>query len=427
MNDTPLRDRRLPLVLVLGVAVFVGSWFVIHHLFYALDHLRDTVEYARDAHGILVQGKVPYRDFPFEYPPLALPVFLLPSLIAGRHFTGYQELFELMMAAFGIVILVSVAVTLAAQRIGTRRLLGAVAFVAVAPVLLGAVLLSRYDLLPAALVSAALAAIVLDHRRTGFVLLALGTAAKAYPVVLVPIVAYYVWRRHGARKVVVCVALYFAVLLACFAPFFALAPAGVWAAVHGQASRPPQLESLASAVFLAAHQLAGIHVTLYFTHKSDNIDGHPAMWLAQMMSVTQLFALLFVWISHARGPATVQRLLTASAAAVAAFIVFDRVLSPQYLIWLAGLVAVLPGRRGLIAIWLLAIAMWMTQIWYPLDFKELKALAPIESWAVVGRDLLLLALFGLLALGDVPFARIARLSGAGRGFGSRPLKGPVAP
>jgi hypothetical protein len=102
--------------------------------------------------------------------------------------------------------------------------------------------------------------------------------------------------------------------------------------------------------------------------------------------------------------------LTASAAAVCAFIVFDRVLSPQYLIWLAPLVAVLPGRRGLAAVALLACAMSMTQIYYPLHFDPLKTFEPLESWAVVGRDLVLCALFATLAWPDRGFTWPERLA-----------------
>ena len=78
-------------------------------------------------------------------------------------------------------------------------------------------------------------------------------------------------------------------------------------------------------------------------------------------------------------------------------------------IWLAPLVAVVPGRRGIVVMAMLALAMCMTQIWYPLGFEQLKELRPLESWAVVGRNLVLLALFVTLALADVPVLRIVQL------------------
>ena len=107
-----------------------------------------------------------------------------------------------------------------------------------------------------------------------------------------------------------------------------------------------------------------------------------------------------MWALYALGPATRERLLTATAAAVCAFIVFDRVLSPQYLIWLAPLVAMINGRRGLAAMALLACAMAMTQIYYPLHFAPLKSFEALESWTVIGRDLLLVTLFATLAWPD---------------------------
>ena len=45
---------------------------------------------------------MPYRDFSVEYPPLSLPVFVLPRLLAGHSFSGYMTVFELMMAACGV-------------------------------------------------------------------------------------------------------------------------------------------------------------------------------------------------------------------------------------------------------------------------------------------------------------------------------------
>jgi uncharacterized membrane protein len=397
--------RRTWLAVALGAGGFVLSWYVIHHGWYALNKQWDTVEYAKYAHNVLDRGLVPYRDFSVEYPPLALPAFVFPSLFAGKSFSAYMEIFGLGMAICGVLAVGFVALVLAAQRVSTRRLIAGVALVALSPLLLGAVFLSRYDLFPAMLAIASLAAIFFGWERTGFALLALGAAAKAYPAVIVPIAAVYVWRNSGARKAIGCVAIFAVIVLVCFLPFLVVAPHGVWWAIHGQASRPPEIESLGAAVFLAAHQLIGTHLTYYFTHSSDNLNGHAALQFASVMSVLQIAAPLLVLFLFARGPATKDRLLTAAAAAVSAFIVFDRVLSPQYLIWLAPLVALVPGRRGIAAIAMVACAMCMTQIWYPLHVTPLKHFQPLESWAVIGRNLVLLALFAALAWPDVPLRR----------------------
>jgi hypothetical protein len=410
-------DRQRTVVAVGTAAVgFLVAWYLIHHGWYRLDRQWDTHEYAKYARDIVVRGLVPYRGFSVEYPPLALPIFVIPRLLAGNSFSGYMEVFGLMMGVCGVISAGLAALVLAAQRVDTRHLICGVALLSLSPLLLGAVLLSRYDLFPTMLTIGALTAMYFDRKRTGFALLGLGTAAKAFPVVIVPIAVVYVWRRDGRRAALICLAVFAAVVLVCFVPFLLISPSGLWWAIHGQENRPLQLESVGAALFLAAHQVFGLHLSYYFTHSSDNLDGHPALAFAGVMSVLQLVSLLVVWALYALGSATRERLLTASAAAVCAFIVFDRVLSPQYLIWLVPLVATVSGRRGLVALALLGCAMTMTQVYYPLHFDPLRTFAPLQSRAVVARDLLLVTLFVALAWpdptvairrGSLPWRRLA--------------------
>jgi hypothetical protein len=398
---------RVPTTVLLAIGGFVVSWLVIHHGWFTRGQLLDTTVYAHYAH-LMKAGRLPYRDFAEVYPPLALPVFLIPGLIAGKYWGGYNQVFQLGMLACGLFAVGLAAFVLARQKISAKRLAAAVALGALTPLLMGSVILSRYDLWPAALTIAAVVAIYYGRHRTGFVLLGLGFAAKAFPIVILPIAMIYVWRTESRRKALICLAAFVAVVVVCFLPFVILSPHGVWASIQGQTGRPLQIESLGAAIWLAAHQLLGTHLSLYFTHGSDNLNGHPAMQFATAMGVIQALAVLGVWVVFAAGRATRERLLVAAAAAVCAFVVFDVVLSPQYLIWLAPLVMLVPGRRGLVAIGLLALSMGLTQIWFPLHFDQLKLFHPLQSWAVIGRDLVLVALFGTLAWPDVPLRGPAR-------------------
>jgi hypothetical protein len=120
------------------------------------------------------------------------------------------------------------------------------------------------------------------------------------------------------------------------------------------------------------------------------------------LSVLQLAALVGTWILFARGPATRERLLLASAAALVAFVALGKVLSPQFLIWLIPVVPLVYGRRGLTASVLLAAALVVTQLWFPYRYWDLALhFGALESWLVLLRDLLLLALLVVLARGLV--------------------------
>jgi hypothetical protein len=83
---------------------------------------------------------------------------------------------------------------------------------------------------------------------------------------------------------------------------------------------------------------------------------------------------------------------------VCAFVALGKVLSPQYLLWLVPLVALVRGSRGLAAAALLAVSMLLTQYWFAAP--RYAAYGRDFSYAelVLLRDLLLVALLGALAL-----------------------------
>jgi hypothetical protein len=383
-----------------AVALFLVGWGVLHRGFFTHDAIVDTPVYER--YGAAIDsGQMPYRDFALEYPPGALPAFVLPALGGARGDT-FRRRFELLMAFLGEAMIISVAVALVALGADRRWFLATLGFVAAAAVALGPVVLSRFDLWPTALTAAALAALVSGRLRLGHVALGAAVAAKLYPAVLVPLTLVYVWRRAGRRDALVCAGLLIAVVAAAFVPFLAFAPHGVWDSVWNQASRPVQIESLGAAVLLVGHQLFGLGLTMDSSHGSQNLAGAAPDALAATLSALQAVALVAVWILFARGPATRDRLLLASAAALVAFVALGKVLSPQFLIWLIPVVPLIRGRRGLTASVLLAAALVVTQLWFPYRYWDLALhFGALESWLVLVRDLLLVVLFAVLAFGLV--------------------------
>jgi hypothetical protein len=82
----------------------------------------------------------------------------------------------------------------------------------------------------------------------------------------------------------------------------------------------------------------------------------------------------------------------AAAATVVAPVAFDKVLSPQYLIWLVPFVALASGAAGLIAAGLLLVSLRLTQTWYPANWRQLARFhASPWSWFLLTRDLALVA------------------------------------
>jgi len=394
----PADPRRAAVAAAVAVGIFVAAWIGLHVGFYRHSQIRDTPIYQRYGDA-MANGRVPYRDFQLEYPPAALPAFVIPSLLRSPdgNLDGYRDGFEAEMLVCGALALAFMLSILLRLGAGPVRVSAALGFAALSPLLLGSVVLSRFDLWPAALTTGALAAFVAGRQRLGAAALGLAVAAKLFPAVLAPLAVAWVWKRRGRREALVCSGVFAGVLAVCFVPFLILSAHGVWHSVTTQTSRPLQLESLAAGVLLVAHAVGGLGITMVSSHGSQNLDGGGPDALAAIQTALQAGALILVWVWFARGPAHRERFVQASAAAVCAFVAFGKVLSPQFLVWLVPLVPLVRGRRGVGAGVLLGLALVLTQLWFPFRYWDLALhFQTFASWLVLVRDLVLVALFAVL-------------------------------
>ncbi len=356
---------------VAAAALFLACWGLVHRWFWAHGQLVDWPTYRNYGDAILHHGRVPYRDFAVEYPPGSLPPF-----VAAAPFGDYAAAFAWVMAVCGVALVLVVA-----------RIRPAAAFyVALAPVLAGSLILSRFDLWPALLATAAVGALLDERHRLGWALLGAAVAAKLWPLVIVPLALVWSIRRGRGWAALAGAA----VVAVAFVPFVALAPHGVWASLHGQASRPLQIESLGAALFTTFG-----HPLVISSHGSQNVAGHGVV--AAVFTFAQIAVLLALWIAFARGPATRRRFLRYTAASVCAFIAFGKVLSPQFLLWLIPLVPLVRGRRGVAATVLLTVALVLTQVWFPLRYWAYVGSFHLAG-VVLARDLLLVVLIAVLVL-----------------------------
>jgi hypothetical protein len=383
------------LVTAAAMLVFVGSWLLLHRGFYARGQIVDTPIY-QNYGELMVDGKIPYRDFALEYPPGALVAFVLPSLGAShRSAADYRHRFEVLMVLCGCAAIVAMALALGGLGVGTRAMAASLGFAALTPLLLGPVIQTRFDLLPAALAVAGVAAFVRDRPRFGFAFLGVGAAVKFFPAVILPLALAYVWRRRGRGEALVGALVFAAILAAALVPFALNAAArhGLHETVRGQLERPLQIESLGAAALVAAHDLWGVGVRLEYSHGSQNLAGATPHAFATALSALQALALVAIWAWFALRRRSGAELVAASAGAVAAFVAFGKVLSPQFLVWLVPLVPLVRGRRGVVASAILAAALVLTQLWFPRHYWAYSlGFAGRETALVVARDLLLVVL-----------------------------------
>jgi hypothetical protein len=322
------------------------------------DSLSDLVLYERYA-DLLWDGRLPYRDFVFEYPPLAIA-----PIAAG----GSELLFGLLMGAAMLV------VQHEAGRLGGPR--AAWALVAL-PLAIGALARTRFDLVPVALLMAGLS-------RSSAVALGAGAAVKLFPIL-----GARTWRQGvTALGATVVVAL----------PFVALSPAGFLEQFEYHLDRPVQIESTPATVLW---MLEGSRVTGPLPYRSHGLEGGGAD------AIGLAFALL-----SAAGMALSLRIrdrVLGTFAAVLAFVALGKVLSPQYLLWLAPLAAVAYFRGARAAALLVAGAVVLTRLEFPYRYWDLVAGEQAAIALVAVRNTLLVAaLVTLLAAGSARSTRRGR-------------------
>lgn len=389
-------SRRGTWTAVAAAAVLLALSFYALVAWLEQGQLSDVPVYVHYS-GLVRGGAVPYRDFRFEYPPASLAVLLLPAYLGWSYATS----FAVLMGVCGAGCLAAVASALRAVGAGAVRTWAALLAIGVSPLLLGSLFDTRFDLWPTLLAAAALATIVRERPVASGLLLGLGFAAKLWPAVLLPLAVVHLWRRRGRGGALTVAAIFVAVAAACFVPFAILGPDGLRAMFADQLNRPLQVESLGAAVLMAAQHLGMHPLATVDSHGAQALSGHGAGLAADLSTVLELSSVVAVWILFAlRRSASGEAVLLAAGAALSALVAFDKVLSPQYLVWLVPFALLVGGARGILAGGLLFLALGLTQTWFPWHYWSL-ALdhASPWSWYLLARDLALVALAVLLLLG----------------------------
>ncbi|KAF0241918.1 MAG: hypothetical protein FD180_4208 [Planctomycetota bacterium] len=155
--------------------------------------------------------KINNARVPTIYPPLNMPVFALGQKLTPWRLDGLR-------AVFLALELATVALLWFALRAAGANPMWAAVY-AWCPMTIKEMANSpHHDALVVCMLAAFLLCAVAEKPRLAAAALALATAAKLYPIVLVPVLLAWAWRRDR-RSAIASGATFAAVLLACYAPF----------------------------------------------------------------------------------------------------------------------------------------------------------------------------------------------------------------
>lgn len=292
--------------------------------------------------GEFAAGKLPYRDFPVEYPPVAMVLLLLPALpllpftaIAPRPDAAFVAAptslpqpdplrYGVYGFSFGIEMLLIDVLTLALVRLVARHLIpgdryglkSGLAYLAL--VFLSGALLQKFDLAAGTLCLAAIFALMKRQTAIAWITLALATLIKGFPVLLVPVfLAYLIAQTDapGLKAALLAAWKRIAVGLAWFGATLAawtlvVVASSSWKAVGEtilyHAHRGIEIESLFANAELLVGWLPGLAVHTDFSPRDlsrvvhSALDGYADTTSAILVVALTLLGYLAVWLALRR-------------------------------------------------------------------------------------------------------------------------------
>lgn len=381
-----------------AVGTLLGTWaLTLWVMPWSDERITDLFIYKMDAQWF-VDGRLPYQSVPFEYPPLAaLPLWA--AGVPGTDFATYRGAFAVLMLALAAGVLLLVG-ALARRTGGDDRV--ALAAIALAPLITGALIRNHFDLLPVALLLAALLLLVRERTYWAMAVLGIATMTKGFPLVIAPVALAWLVARGERGKALRGAAALAGVIVALTGATVALSPSGALHSLRYQTDRPVQIESVPSLVVRAVDPDARIRESYRSHGLVSPANGITAAACAALGIA--VVALLSIGAARAADP---RSLVLASLAAVTAFAAFGKVLSPQYLIWVLPLGALaLSWRRWALA-GAVGLATLLTFVEFPSHYLGLVAGDSFPLAVVAVRDVVLLGVIGLAIRELVPVRRPA--------------------
>lgn len=323
--------------------------------------------------------QIPYINIGVEYPPLNIPFVIAPRLLSGQEI-DYFTLFNFQMGAICFVILLG-GLWFSRNHFQSSPEQDSYFLKMSALALLGLshLFTTRLDILLNLTLLATFVAVIRHKAILGGILLALATATKLFPLLLVPLFTAYFWintdRRDSWRFCLswtLCTALL-------FVPWAIFGGERFWVMLWFHGDRPIQVESTYSSLVLLKQVLSGQQPEIGLFQGSFNVITPLNPFFRSLSTIATLVTpllILFTYIRAARtrtDVAATSLLLRAVVAFLVLLMVVSKVLSPQYLIWIWPVIFLIRDPDYKAIHFLALVATVSTQFVYPYFYPSLVA------------------------------------------------------
>ena len=316
----------------------------------------------------MVSGRMPYSGFDAEYPPFAMLLILLPRLISWSSFT-YQIAFGIEAYFF---LLAGLYWTYGIAEKYTDKPGRIADLYIVFTIILLDFVLDRYDVFPMVMLIGAVYFFTKEKYCAAWFMMALGIVTKLYPAVAAPFFLFYHLIRkdykNAGKGILIC-----AVTAAlCMLPFIIADAGTAFDFLTYHMDRGLQTETLWANVIMLLGHFDIVDISYVFNYGSDNIAGDVPDAVAKVLTPIMLFCLLALYVLYLfvsrkeKEKEALPALIVLSYLAVMVFMLTNKVLSSQYLVWMipftALLVMFVGGEKGRLVMWIFTACIALTQL-----------------------------------------------------------------
>jgi hypothetical protein len=414
---------------------------------------------------LMLNGKLPYHDFSVEYPPLAIIFFMLPAWVSNwfglPSLSRFAVVFhtECFILAVGTLAIISATWRQLYPKAKTVVWTWRVGLYTFGSLVICLYLLQRFDIAAAFLTALALYLFCRQKPALTGGVLAVGTLVKLYPALLIPLLLMYYWHKQRDWQASTRLTLGFAgTSLAVMLPVAILVtPTSLLGFLEYHAERGIQTESIFASLIMLGRTFGLITATISDDHGSLNLASDWSKPLASFSSLLTILGLLVIyWLiwkfisnfrvgqpvaerlvtpkpnanfigfvaqrespdlsmkekdtksikNTERGTVSIEWVLQAAALIILWFMLANKVISPQYMIWLLPFLPFWKGAK----VWLYLLALSLSFIPFPFLVVGIIKLEPLPYLILVLRNTLLAIIFVQLLndlRGKLPNARLS--------------------
>lgn len=394
---TPRPERTLRLWIWGGLLIFTASRMVI--LFGYAPYLSDVHLYFDRARQALA-GQRAYTDFSYPYPPLSLALVYLPAWLGGHDFNTYRALFNLQLFSLDIALVCLLLWVARPLQLRDDQVFSSLCLLSVFGLLQGHLLYDRIDLgVSLAIFALLVLAISGSNWKTHALVSNVGALFKFLPALPAIFWAIVVARGHRPARTLWQVPLYVLPALATVGILEYTSHPGIYDYLVEHVERGIEIESLWATPYMIASawgpRSSDVMIQTAFGAQELADGAVSPIYLAASKSLGAFVLALWAgWIFVWRPKPSTELLLLTPLGVMLIFVSTQRVLSPQFFIWLAPLLAlVLPIFPGHRAWWTLSLSLFvLTYAEFDLGYRSLVRLDRFYVSALAVRNVALVLL-----------------------------------